>query len=162
MQNDLNRLAEALRRHTERHETLLALAEEKRDCIIRNDTARIDAILTEEITIVEEVRTIEAERIACAGALGRQLELGETPDLDSILAAIPEAAAPVVPIRQRLRNVLERLRERTRRNEDLLRASLRHIEQFFTVLAQARTTAPTYTRGGGRSGGQVRLVDQTA
>lgn len=162
MQSGIERLAEALRRHTERHERLLALAEEKRQAIIRNDTDRVDAILGEETALLDEVRVVEQERIACAAEIGVGLGIGETPTLDRILEAHPEAAGRIEPLRARLREVLEALRERTRRNENLLHASLLHIRQFFDALAEARTAAPVYTRAGGRSGAQVRLVDQTA
>jgi flagellar biosynthesis/type III secretory pathway chaperone len=162
MQKDVQRLADILNRHLERQSRLLALAEEKRGVIVENNTSRLDEITAEEEELLGEVQDLETERAACVAAIGRDLKLGEAPSVDAILAADPEAAGALEPVRGRLREVVESLRRRNGQNEALLAESVKHIERFFANLAQARSTPGTYGRHGDNQGEQMRLVDHEA
>ncbi len=163
MNATLQSLAAVLERETNLHGQLLAAAEAKRQAIIHGDLATMEKLLAEERMLIAEVERAESERQRLTAAARQLLQLGEEAKLPELIARAPEAEGrQLAAVRERLREVLDKLRQRTRRNGELLRASLQHIEGFLRTVLEAADPHPQYDRDGRRAAGPFRLFDRSA
>ncbi|MBN1257466.1 MAG: flagellar protein FlgN [Planctomycetes bacterium] len=162
MEKEIERLAEILKAHTERHEQLLRLADEKRQALIQNNADLVNEITENESNLILAVQEAEKERLACVEAIGREYELRETPTLEAISDLDKGIAEVLEPLRRQLTAVLERLRYRTQQNAMLLCHGIGHVVGFFQTIADARTTPATYCRVGRAYGEQLHMVDHKA
>ena len=159
----LQALADILEQETALHSQLLAAAETKRAAIIQGDLPAMETLLAKEQALIAEVERAEVERQRLAAEARRLLQLSEDARLSEMIARAPEAEGrQLAAVREKLQGILDKLRQRTRQNGELLRASIQHIEGFLRTVLEAADPHPHYDSAGRRATGPFRLFDRSA
>lgn len=164
MNEAFSRLEEVLVRLTELHARLLMEADAKRTAIIEGDIDAMEQSLARERELVVLVEAAELDRQAAVETLRAGLGLGEGPlKLTAIIeAADTDWAGRLRAVHVRLKDVVEKLRYRSRQNAELLKASMEHVESFLRALAEACAPKKGYGRDGRAQAGPVSLLDRSA
>ena len=132
------------------HEGLLALAERKKDVLIRNDLDALAAIGKEEVAFVHRIERLEAERLAAGRLLALRTGVQAeqlTPDNLLPLAEGPEEAERLKGLTARLRDLLGRLKQTNDLNRKLIEQSLQFVQTTVEILTES-PVVPTYGGSG--------------
>lgn len=162
----IDNLEEVLRQEIVLHASLLEEAEQKRSAVIKGDLPELEAILQREQALIAHVAEAEARRQELVEQARAALHITEEPLKMSVLTTYLAKAlgdTAIKPLRQAgdgLKKILEQLRYRNRQNEELLKASIEHVNSFLKMVSQTSGTQ-TYDRKGQNSG-TLRLFDRTA
>ena len=166
MANEWSQLVRVLEEEAEIHGALIASAAEKREMVVRNELAGLDALEVTEERLAGRLRSADREREVISLALAARLGI----PADGVKLARLADGAPE-PERSRLRQVGRRLRalvvelaETNGEIGELLHHALRHIDSFFRLIADSLTQKPTYAPGPVRSGAApaASVVDHRA
>lgn len=164
MQRSIDALEQIIRNESALHAKLLAAAEAKRQAIIAGDVAVMESTLNDEYDLVEQVEAQEKTRLQLVEKMAGFLEIAARPvTMDMLLAKLPEANTETLrAARAELRDLLNKLRIRTRQNAELLKASMEHVNSFMELIAHAGEVR-TYSRKGAlqRQPG-VSFIDRSA
>ncbi len=160
----LTQLETILTCEVELHLQLLDAAEAKREAIIKGDLTSLENLLQHEQHLIGRVENEEARRLALVKEARRELELGTGPvKMKDIIAKAPSPwNRNLSHVRERLREVLDKLRFRTRQNAELLHASIEHANAFMRMVQEAAGGDSTYGRDGKRRLGTFRLLNKSA
>lgn len=157
-------LARVLEKEADLHESLIVAAEHKRNAIIEGDLSAMETLLRHEQNLAAEIEAAERERIAIVekARAAFALPAGEIKLVTLIEKADSSDKTRLQELRERLREILNRLRYRTRQNAELLKASLDHVHTFLKLVAEAAAGGPRYDRNGRRASSNLSLLDRSA
>lgn len=164
MNDTLTRLEDLLARMTELHAQLLRLSEDKRQAIVEGNIDQMEGALVREQELILEVEAAEAERQEVVESLRGPMELGDGPlKLQTIIdkAEAPQAER-LATVHRLLREVVDKLRYRSRQNAELMKASMEHVEAFLRAIAEACAPRQGYGRDGLNRKGALSLLDRSA
>lgn len=149
---------------TDLHEELLAEADAKRQSIIDGDIDAMEIVLAKEIALVQAVEAAETARQAVVETLRAELAINEEPvKLAMLIERAPEdVGKKLAAVHARLQEILKKLRYRNRQNQELLRVSMAHVDQFMRAVTRACTLSPGYGRDGRIQGTSINLLDRSA
>lgn len=137
----MDQLVEILAEQTERYEELLGLAQEKRDIIINNEIEALQKINHLENLVMSQNQKLEKKRQALVADMALVLNQKEA---DLTLAKMielmkgKEEQAPLEEARDRIKKVLDELKEVNSLNGELIQNALDYIE-FSTNLMRSST-----------------------
>ncbi len=142
------------------HQKLLEEAEAKRAAIIAGRLPEMEQILERERAIIAEVNRFEERRQELVLQTREKYQITQEPfKLQQLADLLGEEGKELAQTRQLLKEVLDKLRYSNRRNDELLKASIEHVNSFLRLLSQNGNK--TYDRKG-NSGGNRPLFDRTA
>ncbi len=147
------------------HGKLLEEAELKRKAIIEGDIVLMEEILTREQDLISNVEKAEDLRVKLMAFLKATLKIEAEPiTITALVERLPENPhiKQLDKARDVLKAVLDKLRYRSRQNEELLKASVEHVKGFLKMISEASTVNKTYSPKGQSGRGGLRLVDKTA
>ena len=163
MKELLTRLEKILILQAQIHQKLLDEAELKRLAIIGGSIEDMESILAREKELLSNSEKAEAARQTVAGELKALLNIDEEPlRVQSIIDRVGREAPGLDKARQALKQIIEKLRYRTRQNEELLKASIEHVNGFLKAVNDATASNQTYGRQGQNGKGSLRILDRTA
>jgi flagellar biosynthesis/type III secretory pathway chaperone len=147
MSGNIDQLAAVLEEELTISRKLLDLTKDARAAAVSADPELLAQIVSEQEENAARLEAIEAERIAAARDAAA--EVGLDPAGKVRLTAIAEKlggeeAARLRRLGGRLRATALDLREANTRTREILEASLIHIDDFFSTLAQARSKPGAY------------------
>lgn len=156
-------LSGILTRQTGLHREMLALADAKRDSIIKGDLEKLERVVADEKKLVAGIEDEEQRRLAVMALLKTNLGLdASTEKLSEVILHLPEAErVELAAIREELKAVLEECQMKTRHNAELLKTSLEHVETFLRSIGEAASRDASYRRNGKRSGGGPTIIDRS-
>lgn len=161
----LRDLEEVLELQADLHARMLIAAAGKREAIIAGDLPKLEKLLALEHKLLSEVEAAEDKRLSLVEVARQELDLDDQPVK---LAVIIESAAEpfasrLAHVRERLCNILDELRYRTRQNGELLQAGIEHVQGFLHAVAEATRPQAGYGPDGRLAGfGSFRLLDKSA
>jgi len=144
---------------------LLPLLEEEYRALIRADGAVLLDLGAKREASIAHLGALERSRRAAlsgvAAALGLPLS---AVTLSGLLTLMPGPAAALLPLRNELRDLLERLRVLNSRNRFLAEHTLDCLRGLFSSLVAALAPAPTYADSGRarQPAQELRLLDRRA
>lgn len=147
------------------HAALLAEAELKRTAIIEGDIVGMENILERENALIMGVESAEVTRSTLMEELAADLKVTKRPlTVSMLLERLPRSpdTLSLAQAKDKLKSVLEKLRFRSRQNEELLKASIEHVKGFLKMISEASTVNKTYNHKGTTGRGNLRLLDRTA
>lgn len=163
MNEALTTLESVLIRETELHAALLRESEAKRDAIIQGDLDAMEATLDRERELVVLVEAAEVDRVQAVEAVREWMGLAEPVKLSDIIAAAPATqAGSLRRVHAALKDVIEKLRYRSRQNAELMKASMEHVEGFLRAIAEACAPRGGYGRDGRVHGKSASLINRSA
>lgn len=162
MEPPLQTLETVMHDHIRLHTELLDAAGRKRDAIITGDIDLMERTLATEYELIRQVESAETLRTVLVEQLRAEWGLDEEPlRMRTILEHAPEAAREVLGgLHEELRDLLDRLRYRSRQNAELLQASMEHVNAFLRLVQDATRQNPTYGREGQREGASRSLINR--
>jgi len=141
---------------------LLKLAEQKTDCLVNSDTARLSKITEEEGKLAEQGKQIARVREQYAAELNVSLGLAAGASLEEAEKLLPDdQAAPLADIGMKLKETIMKLMLRNGINQKLIENALEYINFSLELLAGPAPEASVYSRTGTEvpAGGQRSLLD---
>lgn len=160
----IDMLETILKRQIELHTTMVTVAENKRESIIKGDIEALEKVVAEERRLVGSIEEEEKQRQAVMPLLRKCLGLDDSVEkLMDVIEKMPEPRrSEMTGIRNRLRDLLEQCRLLARHNAELLKTSLDHVEAFLRGIAEAASQDAAYNHKGKRSGGGPTIIDRSA
>lgn len=132
------------------HERLLPVLEEKREALTKMDRARLAEILVREESLASSISVVDGARADLVRALAGQHGLPATSPvrLGALLERVEEPiwSKALSSLRERLEQLLGRVRRVAETNKALTEQTLGHIRYFLRVLAGLEGVHPTYDR----------------
>jgi flagellar biosynthesis/type III secretory pathway chaperone len=128
------------------HQELLAIAQRKRDVLIRGDMEALNLIVKEENTLVFRVEKLEGERIAFGRLLAERIGVAPeqlTAARVAELAGDAEEKHRMTSLTDELRQVIGQLQALNDTNKKLIEQSLQFIRTSIEVLSES-PQVPTY------------------
>lgn len=154
------KLNAVLLREAALHAKLLEEAELKRDAIISGKLPVMEQILEREKAVLAEINGFEEQRQELVEQAREAFGVTAEPfKLQDLADRLGEEGKELSKTRQLLKQVLDKLRYNNRRNDELLKASIEHVNSFLRILSQNGNK--TYDRKG-NSNGSRPLFDRTA
>lgn len=142
------------------HQRLLEEAELKRSAIIYGRLPEMEQILARERELLAQVEQLEAQRMPLVEQARAMFDLAEEPfKLQQLVDKLGDEGKELAATRNTLKEVLDKLRYRNRQNDELLKASIEHVNSFLRLLSKSGN--PTYDRKGGKNNNRS-LFDRTA
>jgi flagellar biosynthesis/type III secretory pathway chaperone len=162
----LDDLTEVLAAQAAELRSLVPLLDEQQTALTRADSGRVAAMVFQQEPIVRRLLRLDQQRQALATSLAAGLGLGaDRVSLSALLARVPAAPAALTTLRTEIRQLLEAVDVRTRRNAFLLERAVAVIQGLVrTVMAPAAEPAPVYVASGrpARPGAGPTLLDRSA
>lgn len=127
---------------------LLALMETQHAAMKSFDLPRITEMVNQQETIRLRISGLETRRKALLRQLTATLKLPAEPTLARLAELFEPQAQALLTLRERLRDVMGRVAQRTRMSARLSGAVLGHLNTAVRLLARAVARAGLYTRSG--------------
>ena len=168
MGENIDRLAEILEKQLAVTRRLLDLAKDARAAAVAADPLLLVQIVSDQEENAARLEGLEVERVAISRevAVGLGLDTAKPPRLTAIAdRAGAKDAARLRRLGGRLRACALELRQANTYTREVLEASLVHIDDFFCVLAEARSRDGSYgtRRERQRAGGaKAAIMDREA
>ena len=139
-----------LERETACCEALLAKSREKKEALIHNDVAAIEAITAVEADLIQSMSEAEQERLAQTRRIAEKL--GRSPESLTISAMIelmdgPEEAE-LIRLRDALGGILEEQQRLNELNRSLIETQLSYIDYMINATTAPETLNNSYTASG--------------
>lgn len=154
-------LIRVLGQESDLYEELLKLSSEKTPVIVTGDLQRLAKITDEEQGIVAKISKLEKERVQnmkdIAIVLNKDVTTLKLTDLVRTLEKRPSEQMQLAAERDRLRDIVDRVKRVNSQNQELLQGSLEMV-QFEMNILQAERRAPetaNYTKAAGTSGAAI-------
>ena len=166
MSDPLDDLTEVLSAQAAELRTLVPLLDEQQQALTRADSAGVASVMFRQAPIMKRLLRLDQRRHTLAIALGAQVGLATSRvSLSALLARLPAAPAALSSLQVELRQLLEAIAVRTRRNAFLLERAVACVEGLVRIVtAPAAEPAPVYAATGQtatRPAGP-RLLDRNA
>ena len=147
----MDQLVEILTEQSERYEELLGLSLEKRDVIIVNDIENLQKINHLENLVISQNQKLEKKRLALVADMAIVLNQKEEDlTLSRIIELMEgkEEQEALVTARDRIKSILDELKEVNHQNGQLVNNALEYIEYSTNLLRTSiGQQAPTYGPG---------------
>lgn len=144
---------------------LVSEGELKRQAIIDGEVGSLEEVLEREYMLLEQIEKAEGMRITLSQQAEVELCIPKEDRPVKISRIIESAGANAESLkkaREILRKKLHKFRYRNRQNEELLKASIAHVNDFMSMVKNA-SGKKTYNRNGGAMGANgLRFIDRTA
>jgi len=155
-------LAKALKCEWKLYSELLKLAENKTDCLVRNDVTGLSRITEEEGKLAEQAKQLAKIREQYATGMNQTLGLDANASLEEAEKRLPDSqAATLADIRKKLRETLSKLTARNGINRRLIENAMEYINFSLELLSAPAPESSVYSRSGTevKSGSQRSLLD---
>lgn len=166
MNDPLDDLTEVLSAQAAELRALVPLLDEQQTALTQADSTRVAAAMFEQEPIVRRMLRLDQRRQALAAHLATGLGLAaDRVSLSALLARAPAAPASLTTLRTEIRQLLEAVDVRTRRNAFLLERAVSVIQGLVrAVMAPAAEPAPVYVATGrpARPGAGPARLDRSA
>ncbi|MGI6485478.1 MAG: flagellar protein FlgN [Thermoanaerobacterales bacterium] len=159
-----NALLDNLENQHESYSELLALADKKRDILIKGDIKLLEEITSIEQEIVIKLGKMEDEReyIISRIAEGCKKDVSEV-DGKFLESMIPEEKAFFFKEqKEKLKAVLHELAEKNKTNERLINKALEYIQYSLRVITEAGRQETGYNACGNPENKSVNFIDRKA
>ena len=136
----INELLVVLNDQAENYENLLGLSQEKHEVLVQNDVKSLQKITNVENIIVGNNQKLEKKRVKIIRDISMVLGRKEDEMTLTLLAELikqQEEYAPLVEVSQRLRSVVDQLKEANESNKTLLALSLDYVEFTMNLIRGA-------------------------
>ena len=147
----MDQLIDILGEQTTRYEELLGLSQEKRDVIVDNDIEALQKINHLENIVVSQNQRLEKKRQALVADMA--IVLGQKEEELTLTRMIElmegkEEQQPLIDARDRIKTVLDELREVNKQNGQLVQNALEYIEYSNNLMRSSLGQQPaTYFPG---------------
>ena len=145
---------------------LVPLLDEQQSAITRADSAQVASVMFRQAPIMKRLLQLDQRRQALAIALAARAGLATTRvSLSALLARLPAPPSALASLQIELRQLLDGIAVRTRRNAFLLQRAVACVEGLVrVVMAPAPEPAPVYAATGQPAGRPTgpRLLDRNA
>lgn len=151
-------LIRVLGQESDLYEELLKLSSEKTPVIVTGDLQRLAKITDEEQGIVAKISKLEKERVQnmkdIAIVLNKDVTTLKLTDLVRTLEKRPSEQMQLAAERDRLRDIVDRVKRVNSQNQELLQGSLEMVQFEMNILQTAGRAPETanYTKAAGTSG----------
>ncbi len=165
MKSTVDNLMAILEHMTALYAKLLKQAEAKRDAIIAGDITALEKILEQEYRLLEKVNKAEGMRSLLSDKLEDECGVARSKrplKLKSLIALLGAKGKGLAEVQSKIKQVLERFRYRNRQNEELLKASIAHVDDFMNMIKGRAGKNTTYDKSGHNSGGGLSILDRRA
>ena len=166
MSDPLDDLTEVLSAQADELRTLVPLLDEQQHALTRADSAQVASVMFRQAPIMKRLLKLDQRRQALAMAVAAQAGLTTTRvTLSALLARVPAPPAVLATLQVEIRQLLEAIAVRTRRNSYLLERAVACIEGLVRVVtAPTAEPAPVYVATGQPATRQAgpRLLDRNA
>jgi flagellar biosynthesis/type III secretory pathway chaperone len=144
---------------------LLPLLEEEYRALVHADAAALLELGAKREASMAQLGALEKSRRAVLGGVAAALGLpASAVTVSRLLTLVPGAAAALLPLRNELRDLLERLRVLNSRNRFLAEHTLDCLRGLFSSLVAVLAPAPTYADSGRarQPAQELQLLDRRA
>lgn len=165
MKSVIENLEAVLTHMTALYGKLLEEGEAKREAIISGDINALEAVLDREHALLEKVSKAESIRVSLSAQAEDEYNIPEEDrpvKLSALIRVLGEKAAGLDAAQAQIKGVLEKFRFRNRQNEELLKASISHVNDFMTLIKDRAGRNKTYNKSGRDYGGGLNLLDRRA
>ncbi len=165
MKSTVENLKAILEHMTALYAKLLKQAEAKREAIIAGDITALEKILEEEYRLLEKVNKAEEMRSMLSEKLEDECGVARSKrpvKLKSLIALLGAKGKELYDVQNKIKHVLEKFRFRNRQNEELLKASIAHVDEFMNMIKGRAGRNNTYDKSGHNSGGGLSILDRRA
>jgi len=147
----MDQLVEILTEQTTRYQELLGLSKEKRDVIIENDVEQLQKINHLENMVISQNQKLEKKRLELVADMAIVLNQKETELTLPRMIELMEGQAeqkPLMEAHEKIKTVLEELREINQQNGQLVQNALDYIEFSTNLMRSSSGQQPaTYLPG---------------
>ena len=166
MKDPLDDLTDVLSAQADELRTLVPLLDEQQNALTRADSAQVASVMFRQAPIMKRLLKLDQRRQALAIAIAAQAGLPTSRvSLSALLARLPAAPAALSTLQVELRQLLEGIAVRTRRNAFLLERAVSYVEGLVRIItAPAAEPAPVYVATGQPAARPAapRLLDRNA
>jgi flagellar biosynthesis/type III secretory pathway chaperone len=159
-------LTQVLSAQAEELRRLVPLLDEQQRALTRADSAQVASLMFRQAPIMKRLLQLDQRRQALAIALAARAGLStHRVSLSALLARLPAAPAVLATLQVELRQLVDGIAVRTRRNAFLLERAVAYIEGLVRiVMAPVTEPAPVYAATGQPAGRQTRprVLDRNA
>ena len=142
---------------------LLEYAEVKREAIIAGDIVALEEIVKNEYALLEKVRKAEKMRVTLSAQVEEECAIAEAErpaKLTQIIICLGAEGKGLELAQARIKEAVEEFRYRNRQNEELLKASLAHVNEFMAMIKERAGKNRTYNKTGYDYGGGLSILDR--
>ena len=146
----MQQLIEVLNDQAQRYEELLGLSNEKTDVIVKNDVDELQKITNLENIITSQHNKLEKKRLSLVADITEVLGLAKQKPEDVTLTYLielmegQEEQADLQVVGEKIRDTLDKLKEKTSFNAELIQNSLDYIEYSLNIM-RGTQQPPTYS-----------------
>jgi flagellar biosynthesis/type III secretory pathway chaperone len=166
LKDPLDDLSEVLSAQAAELRPLVPLLDEQQNALTRADSAQVASVMFRQAPIMKRLLKLDQRRQALAITIAAQAGLPTTRvSLSALLARLPAAPAALSTLQVELRQLLESLGVRSRRNAFLLERVAAYIEGLVRIVtAPTAEPAPVYVATGQPAARSIapRLLDRNA
>ncbi len=165
MKGVIENLEAVLRHIAGVYSKLLEEGEAKREAIIKGDIQALEEILDREYELLDIVKKAEGMRVVLAGQAEDEFGIDQDKrplKLSELVAIVGESGNGLADAQSILKDVLTKFRYRNRQNEELLKSSIAHVNDFMTLIKDRAGKNKTYNKSGRDYGGGLSLFDKRA
>ena len=144
---------------------LLEEGEQKRIAIIEGNVQMLEEVVAREYELLEAVNKAEKVRKALFEQAEVDFNIPEDKKpvkISYLLMLFGKRAAGLKVAQAKLKELLTQFRYRNRQNEELLKASIEHVNSFLSMIKNRAGVNKTYNRKGYGSGGGLSILDRRA
>lgn len=144
---------------------LVEEGERKRTAIIEGDVQLLEEVVAVEYEVLEAIEKAEKVRKALTEQAARSCGIPEENKpvkISCFIALLGDKAAGLKKAQNTLKEVLTKFRFRNRQNEELLKASIEHVNSFLSMIKNRAGVNKTYNRKGYGNGGGLSILDRRA
>ncbi len=163
----LSALKDVMRQEVDEYTQMLAFAEEKKEVLLKNDTAELDIIVAKEWIVLKKIKQLEAQReslIERTEALCH-VQKGSMSFQDIINVTKGEMREDMMQLKSQLSNVVLRLKGQNAANKILIETHLQYSAFCVNLLSGSiNSSLNTYSHSGELSDKQengTMLIDQS-
>ncbi len=166
MKSVIENLQAVLRHMSGIYVKLLAVAEEKREAIIKGDIAALEEVVATEYKLLEMIQQADKVRVGLSTQAEEEYRIpkGERPvKLKRLIAALgAEEGKTLTQVQSEIRDILDKFRYRNRQNQELLKSSLIHVNDFMNMIKECSGRNKTYNKLGRECRSGLNLLDRRA
>ncbi len=165
MKSVIENLGAVLRHMSALYSELLKQGEIKRDAIIGGKIDVLEEVLDKEYELLDKVK--KAEQIRAALSNQAEDELGIAQDkrpvkLKFLIELWGEKAQGLQKAQDEIKDIINKFRYRNRQNEELLKASISHVNDFMNMIKDRAGKNKTYNKTGHDHSGGLNILDRRA
>ena len=159
---DLTSLKDILENQKDNFQSLLKIAEKKRDEIIENNVERLKELVEEENEIVSDLEELESERIELVKLLQGKLDIQEEKiSYSELIENLPDGwKDKLQPVREGLLSIIEKVHIQNQENKVLIQEALR-LNNFSINMFTKMVDVDIYTKEGtAENTGSRHIIDR--